>query len=516
MRALRRDVADDHDDDHDVAGVDGGAYGAAGNISLFSGPVNSSGPHGPSPVVALPPGGTVTGSANVNYGPAVFIRTGGATVSSNRVPGSVTSSTSFLPATGSGTTPCLFSYPADFTASSATVTSATANFTAADVGRVVSNANLPVDANGEQHTTILTVVDSTTVILGEPAASSATGSFLTIDRGVGSCIYFSQFTANTVASTCTATAEGFTASTTFTNGQLVTLTDSNQYPTVAQNIADNPTPNLTIDGMFFLSGLPEPYTYIFNEQIIDPTTGALTVYAAHLIAKPDPGGTGGQAQGDVYLGAAKCAPFVETLPTTTTTTTTLPASTTTTTTTLPASTTTTSSTVPGSTTTTVPGSTTTTSTTVPTVPDVRDETVVSPKSVAPGGVVSITSEGWAPGSEVTVVLHSTPVTLGVLTADSAGRVDGTVTIPIDTELGAHDVQLVGTAAAGAARSVTAGITVIAASTSAPSTTASTRSTPLARTGSESAWLLWMAIGLGSGGLYLVLIADVRRRRLFGS
>ncbi|HEX8770804.1 MAG TPA: hypothetical protein VF711_08560, partial [Acidimicrobiales bacterium] len=198
----------------------------------------------------------------------------------------------------------------------------------------------------------------TQATLAVPATTTATGSFLSIDRGVGNCVYVSQFTADTAASTCPAPASGATGSTTFTNGQLITLTDDNQYPTEVVAIPDNPTPNLTIDGIFYLSGTPEPFRYVFNEQNIDPVTGALTVYAVHLIALPDASGSGGgNAVGDVYLGASTCG---ATSAITTTSTTGGVTTSTSTTTTLPPTTST-------STTTTLPPTTSTsTSTTLPT------------------------------------------------------------------------------------------------------------------------------------------------------
>jgi hypothetical protein len=160
-----------------------------------------------------------------------------------------------------------------------------------------------------------------------------------------------------------------TGSTTFTNGQLITLTDDNQYPTVVVPIPDNPAPNTTMDGHFYLNGRPEPFRYVFNEQDVDPVTGALTVYAVHLIALPANGG--GDAIGDVYLGASTCGGTTAVTtttggPTTTngaTTTTTRPTTTTTgatTTTTRPTTTTTGATTTTTRPTTTTTGATTTT------------------------------------------------------------------------------------------------------------------------------------------------------------
>ncbi|PIF04443.1 MAG: hypothetical protein CSA63_00780 [Propionibacterium sp.] len=55
----------------------------------------------------------------------------------------------------------------------------------------------------------------------------------------------------------------------------------------------------------------------------------------------------------------------------------------------------------------------------------------------PGSKVDIEITGMAPGSKVSIVLRSDPITLGSLVADEDGRVVGTVTLPRDTPAGAH-------------------------------------------------------------------------------
>jgi hypothetical protein len=81
-----------------------------------------------------------------------------------------------------------------------TITSATANFsTAKDVGRVVSGTNLPTNpflAGGTPPTTverIVSVSDSQTAVLSQPATGSGTGGTLTI--GVGRQVTDAQLTA---------------------------------------------------------------------------------------------------------------------------------------------------------------------------------------------------------------------------------------------------------------------------------------------------------------------------------
>jgi len=63
--------------------------------------------------------------------------------------------------------------------------------------------------------------------------------------------------------------------------------------------------------------------------------------------------------------------------------------------------------------------------------------------VNPGDEVTVQGTGFDAGEPVDVVLHSDPVVLDTLTADSTGAVSGTVEIPEDTELGDHDLVLEG-------------------------------------------------------------------------
>ena len=195
------------------------------------------------------------------------------------------------------------------------------------------------------------------------------------------------------------------------------------------------------------------------------------------------------------------APTTTTTAPATTTTTTAPA---TTTTTAPATTTsttaasTTSTTRPATTTSSSSSSTSTTSTTLP-----AGCTVTT--SVAAGGAVTVSCTGWQAGSTVGVVLTSDPVTLPSLTADSTGKLAGTITIPTNTAPGAHTLTLSGKDSSGANRTLTAGITV----TAAGSTTSAVGSVP--RTGSDVGPQLLVALLLvGAGG---VLVEVARRRRL---
>ena len=136
--------------------------------------------------------------------------------------------------------------------------------------------------------------------------------------------------------------------------------------------------------------------------------------------------------------------------TSTSSTSTTSTSSTTTSTTKPPTTTsstTTSTTKPPTTT----SSTTTSTTTSTTLPAATTTTTigsgggtVTPAVATPGGVVTVVSDGWKAGSSVSATLHSTPVSLGTLTAAADGGVNGQFTLPSSTEVGAHTIEFTGT------------------------------------------------------------------------
>ncbi len=193
-----------------------------------------------------------------------------------------------------------------------------------------------------------------------------------------------QFTATQVSSTCTAGAT-VSGSTTVTGGRLVTATDANQVPTTTVDVPTNPAPNTAINGSFVLSPSDtETYTYIFNEQTVNPD-GSITVTAVHEILR------GPTAKGDLYIGQVTCG--VTGTVATTTTSTTRPSTTTTSTTVAPTTTTSTSTTTPGTTSTTMaPTSTTSTSTTTPgtTSTTVAPTSTTSTSTTTPGTTTTTT------------------------------------------------------------------------------------------------------------------------------
>ena len=65
-------------------------------------------------------------------------------------------------------------------------------------------------------------------------------------------------------------------------------------------------------------------------------------------------------------------------------------------------------------------------------------------TVTAGGDVRVSAEGFEPGETVRIELHSTPVVLGAVRADTDGRVHAQITIPDATRPGRHTVWLIGT------------------------------------------------------------------------
>lgn len=65
------------------------------------------------------------------------------------------------------------------------------------------------------------------------------------------------------------------------------------------------------------------------------------------------------------------------------------------------------------------------------------------ESLGPGDVLRLGYTGFRPGEQVTVVLRSTPVTLGAFTADGAGTVTAEVTLPSDAAAGSHTLTFSG-------------------------------------------------------------------------
>ena len=67
----------------------------------------------------------------------------------------------------------------------------------------------------------------------------------------------------------------------------------------------------------------------------------------------------------------------------------------------------------------------------------RAAVTMSVSRVNPGGSVVIDGEGFWPGEDVQIVMHSTPVLLATVTTTAAGTFTATLNIPADADLGNH-------------------------------------------------------------------------------
>ncbi len=80
-------------------------------------------------------------------------------------------------------------------------------------------------------------------------------------------------------------------------------------------------------------------------------------------------------------------------------------------------------------------------------------------ALSAGSSVHISGGGFAPGATVTITLHSTPVTLGTVTASGAGTISADVVLPAGTVNGSHTLQADGAAPGGGTNTLTEQVTV---------------------------------------------------------
>ena len=124
-------------------------------------------------------------------------------------------------------------------------------------------------------------------------------------------------------------------------------------------------------------------------------------------------------------------------------------------------------------------------------PPAVNSLTISDTTPCAGQTITIDGRTFAPGSTVTVVLTSGPVTLGSATANAVGVIALQSTIPADTPLGAHTLIATGTAPNGQTLSLSLAIQMAAANCGGTSTASGT----LPRTGDDTSIPL-AKIGLG--------------------
>jgi hypothetical protein len=125
---------------------------------------------------------------------------------------------------------------------------------------------------------------------------------------------------------------------------------------------------------------------------------------------------------------------------------------------------------------------------------------LSASTVPAGGTITVTGAGFLPGEQVQVILHSTPVVLATVTADTDGSVSTPVTIPADIEPGPHTIELMGVTSG---RSVEVAVTIEGVEDPAA----------LPATGRTAVPEAGVGAGLVALGGVLVLVARRRSRRL---
>jgi hypothetical protein len=113
-------------------------------------------------------------------------------------------------------------------------------------------------------------------------------------------------------------------------------------------------------------------------------------------------------------------------------------------------------------------------------------------TATPGAQVTISGDGYQPGSTVVITVYSTPVNLGTATVQTNGTFTATVTLPANLATGSHTLLASGIAPGGAVRYVSKALTVSAANFG-----------PLPVTGVNA-----IRIGLGAVALLVLGVAAV--------
>ena len=126
---------------------------------------------------------------------------------------------------------------------------------------------------------------------------------------------------------------------------------------------------------------------------------------------------------------------------------------------------TTSTTRAGVTSTTQLGATTTTTRPATTATPTSSPATVTPASASPGAPVSVTGSGFAPNQSVSLNFDATPLPQSV-TANQAGAVSVSVTIPTGTTAGQHRVVITGRNPSGGHHQAIGTVTVALAQTGA--------------------------------------------------
>lgn len=137
--------------------------------------------------------------------------------------------------------------------------------------------------------------------------------------------------------------------------------------------------------------------------------------------------------------------------------------------------------------------------------------IVTPGEVSPGGAITVSGQGCAPGAEVTITLTQISdaraigetITVATVIADADGRFTMTFQVPEGTAVGRYEVA----ATCGGEQVASAFIDVVSTT---PGTTVPANSGPIVRTGSDLNGLGILGAGLLTAG-GLILVATKRKR-----
>lgn len=133
-----------------------------------------------------------------------------------------------------------------------------------------------------------------------------------------------------------------------------------------------------------------------------------------------------------------------------------------------------------------------------------------------GQDLTVTGKAFPSDATLEISIHSTPVVLTTVTADQAGGFQTTVTIPVSTAAGTH--ELVAATGDGSLSAVFP-ITVVAANTPGGTTTTlgvsvlgtQTTNAPLAFTGLDARAFIMLGVGCLAVGFLVYANAGLNRR-----
>lgn len=94
-------------------------------------------------------------------------------------------------------------------------------------------------------------------------------------------------------------------------------------------------------------------------------------------------------------------------------------------------------------------------------PPISVSGAVSDATLVPGQPLTVSGDGWQPGSTVAIDFLSVPTRIGGATADASGEFAVEVDVPRGATPGAHTVRLSGTAPGRQPRVVNLAVTVVA-------------------------------------------------------